>query len=61
MDKIATSRAEADSELEWLRKERGFEGQNQANPTLVSFLDNALNMSVIAILVAETESVLTAM
>jgi hypothetical protein len=58
MDKIATSTAEAYSQLQWLRKERGFEGHNQANPTLVSFLDNALNMFGIA-LFTEAESVLT--
>jgi hypothetical protein len=46
MDVIATSKAEANSELKSLRKKRGFEGHNQANPTLVSFLDEALNLSV---------------
>lgn len=44
MDVIASSKIEADSQLERLRRERGFEGHSQANPTLVSFLDRALDM-----------------
>ena len=61
LDNIATSKAEADSQLEWLRKEKGFEGHNQANPALVSCLDKALDLSAIPIPVAKAESVLTRM
>lgn len=55
MDIIAASKAEADIQLEGLRRERGFEGHNQANPTLVSMLDNALDLSAISERAAEVQ------
>lgn len=45
MDAMACSEAEAHSQLQQLRKERGFEDDGQTSSTrVVTFLDRALNM-----------------
>ncbi|KAJ4288734.1 hypothetical protein N0V88_007268 [Collariella sp. IMI 366227] len=44
MDIIVSSKIEADSQLERIRRERGFEGHSQSNSTLVSLLDQTLNI-----------------
>ncbi|KAH6867174.1 hypothetical protein B0T10DRAFT_611919 [Thelonectria olida] len=44
-NRAARSKSEADSQIELLRKRRGFNGQEQQEPTLVSMLDNTLHPS----------------
>ncbi|RYP37876.1 hypothetical protein DL767_002748 [Monosporascus sp. MG133] len=46
MDGIASTRAEADAELQQLREQRGIQGQELRDSALVSSLDQALNMCV---------------
>ncbi|KAH7139701.1 hypothetical protein B0J13DRAFT_504973 [Dactylonectria estremocensis] len=40
----ARSKAEADSQIGFLRRQRGFNGQEQQEPTLVSMFDNVLHV-----------------
>ena len=46
MTRSATSKAEADADIEKLRQERGFSGQELQESALVSSLQNALDMQV---------------